>query len=143
MGDLTRDFCREEFACKGDNCCGHSAPIALGVVKALQELRDLLTREKGEDVPIFVTSGFRCEKHDYEEAVGRGVAEIFARSRQSQHCLGLAADIVSPMVGPDELAAAAKRIRAFEDGGIGMYTGSRHEMVHVDVRPDGPARWTE
>jgi uncharacterized protein YcbK (DUF882 family) len=143
MGDLTRNFDREEFACKGGNCCGHSAPIRVEVVQALQELRDWLSHEKGVDVPIFVASGFRCRRHDYVEALSRGVAEIFARSRRSQHCLGLAVDIVSPLVGADELAAAAKQIPLFRDGGVGRYTGSRHDMVHVDARPDGPARWTE
>jgi len=143
MGDVTRDFDRREFACKGAGCCGHSAPIGAELVRALQELRDMLTHEKGVDVPIFVKSGFRCKRHDFEEAVARGVPRMFAAARNSQHCLGLAADISSTVVGADELAAAAKGIAVFRDGGIGRYTGSRHDVVHVDARLDGPARWTE
>jgi len=63
--------------------------------------------------------------------------------RESQHCLGLAADVEAPRVGPDRLAAMAGKMAAFRRSGIGRYTGARHDMVHLDVRTTGPARWTE
>lgn len=143
MGDLTRNFDRREFACKGSRCCGHSAPIHLELVIALQALRDKLSHDAGHHIPIYVTSGFRCKTHDIDLAIGRGTSPVFAAARDSQHSLGLAADITAPAVGPDALAAAATTIPAFRDGGIGRYTGSRHDTVHVDIRTDGPARWTE
>jgi len=143
MPHITPNFDRDEFRCRGKNCCGHSAPIALQLVEALQQLRDLLSHQKGSPVPIFITSGFRCITHDLNEARDRGATPEQLSVRSSQHCLGLAADIIAPAVGPDILAQTAKCIHAFQDGGIGRYTGSRHAMVHLDIRPDGPARWTD
>lgn len=143
MGDLTANFDRREFACRGFRCCGHSAPIAPQLVIALQALRDKLSHDAGLQIPIYVTSGFRCRTHDINLAIGRGTSPVFAAARNSQHCLGTAADVTAPSVGPDALAAAATTIPAFRDGGIGRYTGSRHNAVHLDVRTDGPARWTE
>ena len=40
MGDLSRNFDRSEFACRGDNCCGHSSPIDPDLIAALQLLRE-------------------------------------------------------------------------------------------------------
>jgi len=143
MGDLTANFDRYEFRCRGFHCCGHSAPIALEFVYGLQALRNLLCAELGIQVHIYVTSGFRCRTHDLEEARGRGATPEQLAARNSQHCLGTAADVIAPAAGPDLLAALAERIPPFARGGIGRYTGSRHDMVHLDVRTDGPVRWTE
>ncbi len=62
MGDLSKNFNRSEFACKGTNCCGHSAPVQPELVSALQALRDQL------NLPLSITSGFRCNRHN--ESVG-------------------------------------------------------------------------
>ena len=35
MGDLSKNFNRSEFACKGKNCCGHSAAVHPDLVDAL------------------------------------------------------------------------------------------------------------
>ena len=40
MGDLSKNFNRSEFACKGTNCCGHSAAVHPELIDALQALRD-------------------------------------------------------------------------------------------------------
>jgi zinc D-Ala-D-Ala carboxypeptidase len=143
MGDLTPNFSRHQFACKGTHCCGHSAPIALQLVIALQSLHDKLSHDTGRDVPIFIISGFRCKTHDIELAITRGLSPAAAAAHVSQHCLGLGTDIECPSVGPDALAAAAATIPAFRDGGIGRYTGRRKNTVHVDTRTNGPARWTQ
>lgn len=123
MGDLTKNFNREEFACKGEKCCGHSAPVHLGLAHGLQILRDLLDR------PIIITSGFRCRFHNKK----------IGGSLHSYHCIAMAADIIVPGFTPDEIANWAEKIGVFRNGGIGIYS----DWVHLDVRSNGPARWTK
>ena len=80
MGDLSKNFNRSEFACKGKNCCGHSAAVHPDLVDALQALRDHIGK------PLSITSGFRCNRHN--KAVGG--------AEQSFHTLGMAADVSCP-----------------------------------------------
>ena len=122
MGDLSRNFSRSEFACKGTNCCGHSAPIQPELISALQALRDQL------NLPLSITSCFRCNRHN--ESVG-GATRSF-------HTLGMAADVACPDgLTAEDLAQAAEAIAAFQQGGIGIYPS----WVHLDVRTTGKARW--
>ena len=122
MGDLSKNFSRSEFACKGTNCCGHSAPVQPELISALQALRDQL------NLPLNITSGFRCNRHN--ESVG-GAARSF-------HTLGMAADVACPDgLTAEDLAQAAETIPAFQQGGIGIYPS----WVHLDVRTTGKARW--
>ena len=122
MGDLSKNFSRSEFACKGTNCCGHSAPIQPELISALQALRDQL------NLPLSITSGFRCNRHN--ESVG-GATRSF-------HTLGMAADVACPDgMTAEDLAQAAETIPAFQQGGIGIYPS----WVHLDVRTTGKARW--
>lgn len=143
MGDLTANFSRDEFACKGNSCCGHSAPIRLELVYALQALRNALCDRLAINVTVYVTSGFRCRTHDLTLARERGATEQTLAARNSQHCLGYAADILVPAAPTTLVVDLADTIPAFHHGAIGRYTGSRHDTVHLDVRPNGPARWTE
>lgn len=80
MGDLTNNFNRKEFACKGKNCCGNVSKINPVLVKALQAVRDAYGK------PLTISSGYRCPAHN--KAV-HGAAG-------SQHALGNAADIADP-----------------------------------------------
>ena len=122
MGDLSKNFSRSEFACKGTNCCGHSAPVQPELISALQALRNQL------NLPLSITSGFRCNRHN--ESVG-GAARSF-------HTLGMAADVACPEeMTAEDLAQAAETIAAFQQGGIGIYPS----WVHLDVRTTGKARW--
>ena len=122
MGDLSKNFSRSEFACKGTNCCGHSAPVHPELISALQYLRDQL------NLPLSITSGFRCNRHN--ESVGGAT--------QSFHTLGMAADVTCPDgMTAEDLAQAAETIPAFQQGGIGIYPS----WVHLDVRTTGKARW--
>lgn len=118
----TRNFSRRELACK----CG-CKPTPTGIdanlqrlANALQELRDLA------GVPLVVTSGYRCPRHN----------QAIKGARSSQHTLGLAADVWSKYMTPAELADLAERVPAFANGGIGRYS----RWVHVDIR-SGKARW--
>jgi uncharacterized protein YcbK (DUF882 family) len=122
MGDLSRNFNRSEFACKGEDCCNHSAPVHPDLIEALQALRDRIGK------PLSITSGFRCNRHN--TAIGG--------EDQSFHTLGMAADVACPDgISPGQLAALAEGIDLFREGGIGIYPS----WVHLDVRKNGKARW--
>jgi len=119
---LSRNFSRHEFACRGINCCGHSAPISRELVVALQFLRDKV------ESPLHLNSGFRCLTHNREEG----------RPDTSQHALGMAADVRTPYsMTADAFYAMADSIPAFQ--GIGRYDWG----LHVDVRNATHARWDE
>lgn len=123
MGDLTVNFSRWEFACKGDNCCGHSTPVDRYFVRCLQVVRGIL----GE--PLHINSGFRCNTHN---------ASVPGASPASYHRLGIAADVRSDDLSLSEIEEAAERVAEFANGGIIV----NHEKgyVHLDVRPNGPFR---
>lgn len=73
MGDLSEHFSKSEFACK----CGCNTPftIAPDLIDALESIRDFV------NLPLIITSGFRCPAHN--AAVGGG----------PEHPAGKAADI--------------------------------------------------
>lgn len=118
------NFTWVEFGCRCGLCGTNFSPSVkrqLGrLAVALQALRD-------KAGPIRITSGYRCPRHN--TAVG-GV-------KDSQHVLGMAADIVSRTLTPEKLAELAATIPALAQGGIGIYPS----WVHVDVRTNGRARW--
>lgn len=120
---LTEHFWRHEFACKGTQCCGHSAPVDMRLVYALERLRMACGR------PLIVQSGFRCRAHN---------DEIPGASDTSLHTVGMAADVLLPKgMTADELIAMALEIQPFAEGGIGKY----YNRLHLDIRTSGKARW--
>lgn len=121
MDKLSKNFTREEFACKGENCCGHSAPVESRLILGLQALRNNV------GYPIRINRGFSCVKHN---------ATIPGAAPLSQHTFGNAADIWCKELTPEELAKEAEKIHCFKNGGIGIYSN----RIHVDVR-NGIARW--
>ena len=124
MGDLTAHFSRIEFHCRGLICCEASRPVHPGLVLALEELRERCR------APIIVSSGFRCRKYNM---VVRG-------SRGSQHCFGMAADILVPVsIGLDAFKRAIVRIEAFH--GIGGLEMAGVKWIHVDVREGDRVFW--
>lgn len=112
---LSSHFAETEFACR---CCG-LVRVNMRLVQMLEQLREHLGSR-----PVVITSGYRCEKHNY--AVG-GV-------KNSQHLLGNAADILVTGVVSEKVAAAADDISF---SGLGGYSG----FTHVDIRPGLPVRW--
>lgn len=118
---LTRNFKRSDFACQGENCCDHSAPVHPDLARGLQELRDKAGK------PIMINSAFRCNKHN--KSIGG--------AKNSYHTKAMAADIKSPILKPKELHAIAEDIPVFRNGGIGLYKWG----IHVDVR-GFKARWS-
>lgn len=117
MGDLSKNFSRHEFACLGEDCCDHSAPVMPELVSGLQTLRDRV------GLPLSISCGFRCRRHN----------KAVSRTPDSQHTLGTAVDVRCPKgFTPKQLAELAETIPVFRDGGIGVYP--EEGFVHVDVR---------
>jgi uncharacterized protein YcbK (DUF882 family) len=113
---VSENFRLSEFKCR---CCG-VAKVDPDLISALQELRNNV------DKPIRIISGYRCFNHN--KAV-RG-------AKRSQHLLGKAADITIEGMSPGEVLSEAKKIEAFKNGGLGLYS----QFVHCDVRGH-KARW--
>lgn len=122
MGDLSLNFSRHEFKCKGNNCCGGSSPVHPDLIQGLQELRDMI------GVPLIIVSGFRCVKHNKNV----GGAE------KSYHLYGMAADIKGVSLPLQELEIMVEQIHLFNKGGIGIY----RNFIHVDVR-NNKTRWRQ
>ena len=115
MGDLSRNFSRHEFACK---CGCGEAEVSPFLIEQLQKLRDYT----GE--PVRITSGRRGETHN--AAVGG--------AKNSQHLLGLAADIrAEGWTAKDLLRVLRVLVRA-----NALYVGYAYKIsknaVHIDVR---------
>lgn len=125
MGNLTKNFSREEFACKD----GTPVPKKLignvtELAQNLQALRDYL------GVPVHITgSGYRTPSHN-KKVKG---------AKNSQHLYAKAADINADGYTPIELAAVIETLieeGKMKQGGIGLYKN----FVHYDIRGK-KARW--
>ncbi len=124
---MTEHFKREEFACNGVGCCGHSAPISLQLLENLELLRKAVSEELAKDTGLKINSGFRCKTHN---------AKVGGAS-DSLHCFGIACDVATPKGLTDKrFSEIAEKVPAFSNGGIGLYLG----RIHVDIRK-GRARW--
>jgi len=123
MGDLTRNFSTSEFACK------HCGELVLdpNLPKLVQQIRDYVSRVTEQDVPIIISSGYRCPEHNRDVGGVPG----------SQHTRGRAADIYSHIVSAKELhsliLAAYREHRLQNLGGLGQY----QTFVHVDTHRVG------
>ena len=105
-----------EFACK---CGCGEAEVAEKLLRELDKIREHF------GVPVSITSGRRCKKHNAK--VGGAT--------NSQHVLGTAADIVVKGVSPDKVYKYLST--TYPDRyGIGLYKS----FTHFDVRPQ-KARW--
>lgn len=122
MGDLSANFSRWEFACKGTDCCEHSAPVHSGLVSMCESLRTHIG-----NVGFTPFSGFRCNRHNGH--VGG--------SPRSQHRLGLAVDVHPPEgVSYEDLASAADMMfRCGGVNGLGFYPPGEWVFggVHMDI----------
>lgn len=113
---FARHFTRKEFECQCG--CGMDS-VDSELVNVLDDVRDYL------GVPVFVTSGNRCKKHNKE----------IGGSDDSQHLYSKAADFKAPGFSDDLIADYLEK-RYPDKYGIGRYKG----RTHIDVRPDR-ARW--
>lgn len=119
---LTRNFTCDEFECP---CGCETQMIDRELADKLQRIRDML------GVPLKVTSGYRCIKHNRSKTVGG--------SPNSRHVYGFAADwrTLNRTVNPVALGIIAQSVGF---GGIGIYWHSRGAFVHADTR-NGKATW--
>lgn len=112
---LTRNFNASELRCRCANKSCDLTLIDLEHLAKLQKLRDEVGLLK-------ITSAYRCEAHN--KAVGG--------SKNSQHRLGCATDIVSPTLFPGEVSEKCEHFQ-----GLGVYSN----FVHIDSRVGKKARW--
>lgn len=137
MGDMTLNFSRWEFACKGKDCCDHSAPIDYRIPKLLEKIRTQVSVYLNKVTPLSLTSAFRCIKYNCTPKSKGGVGS----SAGSQHPLGTAVDLTCPVgMSIDTFAEIVKQamIDAGIKGGVGRYP----TFVHMDVRGEW-AFWDE
>jgi len=126
MGNISTNFNREEFRCKGTNCddkgnnCGF-ATVDVELLAVLENLRSTYHH------PIKINSACRCPKHNKD--VGG--------EENSKHMQGIAADIVVIGVSP---AKVYQYLSGKYPGKYGL--GSYPSWVHIDVRPT-QARWVK
>ena len=122
---LSKNFTLKEFECKCGNC-----EMPEDVLNNVQKLANQLQiiRDKVK-VPIKVNSAYRCESHN--KSIGG--------SKNSQHKLGKAADIVIKGYTPNEVADLIEELIASGDmlqGGLGRY----NTFSHYDIGYNGRKR---
>jgi len=115
----SRHFSAQEMACR------HCGRIKIDP-KLLENLETLRATLGGK--PMVITSGYRCPEHN--RRVGG--------ASKSQHIEGRAADVMMTNHDPNRFKAVAEGVGF---SGIGTYP--KQNFVHVDVRPNGPARWDD
>lgn len=113
-------FNLREFNCQCSLPTCDQQLISTELLKKLETVRTLYNRQ------IKVTSGYRCKAH--QEALAAAGLET---ATNSQHCLGLAADIW----GPDMDALDALCSQEFKA------VGRARSFIHVDMREDKRRRW--
>jgi len=106
----SKGFKREEFACK----CGCGFNVA-----DAELLKVLIMVRNHFRVPVRINSACRCVTHNKNEG----------GSKNSQHLLGKAADIVASGVAPQTVYDYLSSISG-EKYGIGNY----NKFTHIDVR---------
>jgi len=126
MENTSTHFSHDELKCHSGINCAHCGGLNLTTSRLLDALEAL--RTVAGNVPIVVTSAYRCAAHNAE--VG-GVAD-------SEHVQGNAADIMIVGMTPAGMYRKARLVPAFRNGGIGVALDQGY--IHVDVRTT-PARW--
>lgn len=120
---VSKNFSMTEFMCH----CGCTMSVIVDervrkLVEKLQHLRDVI------NIPILVTSGYRCPEYDekvWRESGGTGPYHA------GQHTWGTAADVWVRSLPLRDFWNAALSI--FCDGGMGFYADYR--ILHLDLGP--------
>lgn len=127
---ISEHFSAAEVACKCGECDKATADVEL--VRLLEEVRAEFSERAGHDVPVFVSSWFRCREHNNrspDEVSSYGIPGAGSNDN-SWHLIGGAADISIPNVEPEDIANYVRA--AYPDRyGIGLYRWG----VHLDIRP--------
>ena len=104
-------FTRDEFACKGEACCGHSNLIEDSFIDKLERLRKTF----GFAFPV--ASGYRCPIHNQR---------VSTTGPNGPHTTGRAADL------------SLDRLRAFMVMSSALGSG---EFTGIGIKQHGPARF--
>jgi uncharacterized protein YcbK (DUF882 family) len=129
MGD---HFSSSEFECQ----CSYKSCVEQKISKELIDKLNLVRIEMGS--PLYITSGFRCFKHqcDLRNEVNSGKTKLtVVASTVSQHELGNAADISPRVITMIKLRKIIEKL--FDTIGLAK------TFYHVDIRPlktDGSKR---
>lgn len=118
MGDISKNFSRNEFSCRCG--CGFDT-VDAELLWVLQQIRDHYGK------PVVITSGCRCVKHN----------ERVKGASSSQHVHAKAADIYISEISPKDLFDYLNA-QYPDQYGLGFY--EKNGFVHVDVRTQ-KARW--
>jgi|JRYH01.1.fsa_nt_gb Uncharacterized protein conserved in bacteria len=81
----------------------------------LNRIQMALSQEKGQDVPLHLTSGYRTVERN---------ATLEGAAPNSLHTRGMAGDISAPGFTPSQLATLAEALG--HHGGLGRYSGFTH-----------------
>lgn len=132
---VSSHFNLREFQCRGLYCCGNKAYVSINLIKLLERIRAACSKYAGTEVPVTITSGYRCWEHNTAlyEKYGQ-------KPSHSKHCLGQAADITVdyskvPFV---TFQALCRREVQKVQGGMGVYENDK--FIHVDVAVYPPNR---
>jgi uncharacterized protein YcbK (DUF882 family) len=129
MGD---HFSSSEFECQ----CNYKSCVEQKISKVLIDKLNLVRIETGS--PLYVTSGFRCSKHqsDLRKELNSGKSNLtVVASKVSQHELGNAADISPRVITMAKLRKIIEK--SFDSIGLAK------TFFHIDIRPlknDGSKR---
>lgn len=113
-----RNFTATEFQCE----CGCGGDVKQELKVKVQNMRDLLTQRAGRDMPLVITSGFRCPAQNARDG---GVSD-------SLHLTGDATDLYTPGMSRamvDEIAYCAQQV------GLGTIRYYSSNFVHVQLDP--------
>ncbi len=112
---MWRHFLRNEFACRGLDCCNGGNEIKDPLIDMLDELREAV------GFPLVVTSGFRCAKHNQR---------VSTTGPEGPHTTGLAADLG---VDRERAVIVLERALSMPFTGIGINQKGSGRFVHLDI----------
>jgi hypothetical protein len=119
-----------EFACPCKVCSKLPPPeVRPDLIARLEELRHALG-----DVPIAISSGYRCPSHNADPKIGGAVGSRHLRLPVE------AADIEVPGYDALTLWRIASGLHIFAGMGLGPKWAGQLPYLHVDLR-ETPARW--
>lgn len=118
--NLSTHFTSKEMECQ---CSYHDCLIQT----ISQDILDKIERVRvSYGMPIAVTSGYRCKKHQADLT-----SQGYQTATNSQHCLGNAVDVRGPLLKNLELELAKEF----------MALGIARSFIHADLRADKVRRW--
>lgn len=129
MGDLSKNFSRNEFACKCG--CGFDT-VDVQLIDILEVVWQFADSHSNDKIFVKINSGCRCLQHNGH--VGGG--------ENSKHLIGRAADNCVAPSKKDQVVVTPEQVFYFLDSkypdtlGLGLY----ESFVHVDSRKN-KARW--